>query len=589
MSDDYDVLIKNGTIVDGTGAPAFRGSVAVEGERIAAVGKEGDLSGAETVIDARGHIVSPGFIDVHNHGDMTIIYYPEAEGFVRQGITTFVGGNCGSGPAPLGDFVALGMAISDICNDLNPDMYYPERFLPRDAVNERHREAYGWEVDWRTMGEFFKKLEERGGTSPNYAPLVGHHPVRYMAMGKDFKRHASEDEVEEMRSHVKQAMKDGCLGMSVGRDYEPSYWANLDELVALASVVSEYGGVYTCHSLRTGLRKARRPGEFPPVKVNGILEAIDVGRKAKVSVQLSHLGTLHDVIPADDPDLAEAAARATLKVVDDALEEGINVGFDQIPHNRGFGTMSNNWLAASLLPWLNVTGTREQLAKALRMREFREEIKATIWSGKYYGLNPNINANWARGKLVMESSDLRFVDKNIAQIAEELGVDPLDALMDVLMIDPDAKTGSRGMDSPTKGMFYRHPVSMVGIDTLAVDINYESKYPPWSKPSENSFGGFASYFKTAVRESKTLSIEEAVLKVTSRSAKKFHLKDRGVLKPGAYADIVVMDIDRVTPKATALNPCVYPEGIEHVFVNGVQVVRNQGHTRKRPGKTLVRG
>ena len=589
MSYDCDILIKNGAIVDGTGSAPYKGAVAVKDERIVAVGKvEGDLTkGADTVIDAEGMAVTPGFIDVHNHGDMTILYYPQADGYLRQGITTFVGGNCGSSPAPFEDEVSLGMGLYDLYYDLSPDMYYPTTLVDRDAFNEKHREMFGWEVNWRTMGDFMKEVEGRG-LSPNYVPLLGHHPIRHVVMSHDFKRHATPEEVEEMKVHVRRAMEDGCRGMSVGRDYEPSYWASFDELVALASVVSEYGGVYTCHSLRTGLRKARRPGEFPPVKVEGLKEALNVGREAKISVEISHLGTLFDVTPMGDKDLAEAATKATLKLVDDAIADGVPVGFDLIPNVRGFGTSSNNWLISRLLPWLKVAGSREQLGRALRMKEFREEIKEVIWSGKYYSLNPNITPTWAQGTRIMESKEPAFVDKTIAQIAEERGIDPLDALMDVIVADPDAKTGSMGRQSPTKYMFYQHPSSMIGVDTYAIDTSYVTKNPAWSRPSENSFGGFAAYFRDVVREGKILSLEDAVKKVTSTSAAKFGLKDRGVLKAGAYADIVVMDLETVAPRATPLNPCLYPEGIEHVFVNGGHVVKDSEHTGARPGKVLRR-
>jgi N-acyl-D-aspartate/D-glutamate deacylase len=585
MADDYDLLIKNAAIVDGTGSKSYKGSVAVEGGRIAAVGKVD--GGASEVIDAGGRVVSPGFIDVHNHGDLSILYYPEAEGYLRQGITTFVGGNCGSSPAPFGDLVKVSFFLGDLLGELNPDMYYPEGLLPRDVVNERHREMYGWEIDWSTMGEFMGRVES-SGLSPNYVPLVGHNQVREAVMGSDFRRTAVDAEVEEMKVHVRQAMEDGCRGFSVGRDYESSIYANLDEIVALSKIAAEYGGIYTSHSLRTGLRKARRLGEFPPVKISGLLEAIDVGRKAKIPVQVSHLGTLYDVTPRGNAELSEAAAGATLKILDNATEEGIEVHFDTIPNNRGYGTSTSLWLATSLLPWLKVAGSREQLARALRMGEFREEIKATIWSGKYYSLNPNINPGWAKMKHVMESKEEQFVDKTVAQIAEESGVDPLDALFDIIVADPDAKVGGRRFDDPTKMIFYKHSSCMVGIDTFAVDTSHRMESMPWSLPSENSFGGFPNFFRTTVVDSDILKLEEAVWRVTGLSAKKFRLEGRGLLKPGAYADIVVMDLDRVANKATALNPCVYPDGIDHVVVNGTVVVRESRHTGARPGKVLFR-
>ena len=582
---NYEILIKNATIVDGSGSPPFKGEVAVDGERITAIGK--DLGSSESIIDAGGKIVSPGFIDVHNHGDLSIMYYPRADGFLRQGITTFIGGQCGSSPAPFGEYVVGGMVLYDIFQDLNPAMYYSSSLIKREVFNPIHKEHLGWEIDWETMGDFCKKLESFR-ISPNYVPMVGHGAIRIMAMGPDFERKATPEEVDAMKPHVKQAMEDGCRGMSVGRDYDPGYWADKDELIELTKVVAEYDGVYQSHSLRTGLRKQRRPGEFPPPKINGVLEAIDVGRQAGAAVQISHLGTLYDVYPRGSPLIEEAAAKATLKVVDDAIEEGLDVSFDVIPNTGGYGVFSSTHLVAFLLPWLKIAGSREQFARALQMKDFREEIKSTIMSGKWYRLNPNINQGWARMNKIMQSKNSEYLDKTVADIAEENKTEPLEALFDILMDDPYTRIAGMSFSSPTKALFYKHPAMMAGIDTLAIDTDWKTETAPWLRPSQNSFNGFAAYFEDVVREDQVLSIEQAVYHVTGLPAKKFKLRDRGVLREGAFADIVVMDLDRVKDMSTPLDPCVYPDGIDHVFVNGVHVVNNMAHTGEKPGKILYR-
>ncbi len=585
MADLYDFLIKNATIVDGTGEKPFKGAVAIKGERIVGVG---DIEGkAEKTVDAKGSIVSPGFIDVHNHGDVSILYYPEAEGFLRQGITTFVGGQCGGSLGPYGEYVSGAMVLVDLFQDLNPAMYYPSNYLKREKLNKYHKEAVGWEVDWTTMGGFCKKVEEFG-ISPNYVPMVGHGNVRVMAMGMDYERVATPEEIEAMKPHLRQAMEDGCRGMTVGRDYDPGYWAVKDELIELNKIVAEYDGIYQSHSLRTGLRKSRRPGEFPPPKISGILEAIDVGRQTGTAVQISHLGPLYDVYPGGNELMAEAAAKATLQAVDKAIEEGLDVTFDFIPNTGGYGLFAVNLLINSLLPWLRVTGTAEQLAKALRMPDFREEIKATIMSGKWYGLNPNINPRWSMGRKIAECKEEAFLEKTVKEVAEELGVDQLDALMEILQRDPYTKLHAMSFASPVKKLFYQHPAMMAGVDTLALNTEWKVENPPWYEPSQNSFNGFAAYFEDVVREEKVLTIEQAVHQVTGLPAKKFKLKDRGVLKPGAYADIVVMDINRVKDMSTSLNPRVYPDGIDHVFVNGEHVVDDMKHTGAKPGKVLYR-
>ncbi len=589
MSDEYDILIKNASIVDGTGSPAYKGAIAVKDDRIAAIGEvEGDLKAdAKRVIDAEDLVAAPGFIDVHNHGDLSILYYPEAESFVRQGITTFVGGQCGDSPGPFGEYIGLPWFLGDLYVDIAPTMYNREWLIPRDLLNSRHKELYGWEIDWETLGEFFQRVEAKGIT-PNYAPLVGHGDVRSLVMGPDFKREATKREVREMRKHVEQAMEDGCIGISVGRDYDPGIWAGFDEILACARVAAKYGGVYTSHSHRTGHRKSRRPGEFPPDKTEGVLEAIDVGRRAKMSVQISHLGALYDVKPGGSDIMTEAAVRTTLKLIDDAREEGIDVNFDEIPNHLAGGIGTTPWLVSYLTPWMRVAGTLEQLVSALRMREFREEIKENIWAGKHYGLNPNINENWAKQRTIVVCKDERFVDKTLAQIAEELGVDQLDALFEVLTADPETKAVRKGGDDWVKLMFFQHPEMMIGIDTFAVDDKRVSRHPPWGLPSENSYGGFPRYFRRAYRETGALSLEEAVRKVTSLPADKFGLTGRGVLEAGAFADIVVMDPETVTDKGDQLNPRRYPKGIERVIVNGTIVVEDSEHTGAKPGKVLRR-
>ncbi|HUV34323.1 MAG TPA: amidohydrolase family protein [Candidatus Desulfaltia sp.] len=585
MTEEYDVLVRNALIVDGTGAQAVKGSVAVKNEKIMGVGSvKGD---AVKTIDAEGKVVSPGFIDVHNHGDLSIIYYPKAEGFIMQGITTFVGGQCGTSPGPYGEYIGQPWVLSDLYADVAPSMYVREWLIPRDTLNLRHKEVYGWEIDWHTMGEFFDRLEKKG-LSPNYVPLVGHGDIRSLVMGPDFMRHATDDEVEEMVRLTEAAMLDGCRGITVGRDYDPGIWADFEEILACAKAAAKYGGVYGSHSLRTGHRKPRRPGEFSPVKTKGVLEAIDVGRQAKMPVQVSHLGVLYDVRPGDARPLQQAAVDATLKIIDDARAEGIDVNFDEIPHHLTGGISTTPWLVHSLSPWLHVAGSPEQLAKALRMAEFRDEIKDKIWAGRHYGLNPNIDPGWAGARVIVDCKVEEYREKTVAQVAKDKGVDELDALFRVIMDDPYTRVERRGGDDWEKLEFYKHPEMMIGIDTFAVDEKRESWHKPPSYPNQNSFGGFPCYLRRAVREAKVLSLEEAVRKITGSPARKFKLTGRGVVKPGAYADLVIWDPETITDRGTQLEPRQYPEGISHVVVNGELVVSKAKHTGALPGKVLVR-
>ena len=587
MDEDYDILIKDALIVDGTGSSGYRGDLGVKGERIDSVSREEISGNSVRVINAKGMVLSPGFIDVHNHGDLSILYYPRAEGFVHQGITTFVGGQCGDTPGPFGDWVGLPWVLSDLYTDIAPKMYGKDWLQSRDIVNSRHREVYGWEIDWSTMGEFFEKVEAKG-LSPNYVPLVGHGDIRSFVMGPDFQRHATETEVKLMMEQTEQAMKEGCRGLSVGRDYDPGIWAEFDEILACAKVAAKYGGVYTSHSLRTGHRKPRRPGEFPPVKTKGVLEAIDVGRKAKMPVQVSHLGILYDVRPGDNREITRSAIRETLKIVDDARAEGVDVNFDVIPHHLTGGIGTSPWLVHSLSPWLQVTGSPEQLSAALKMPDFREEVKEKIWAGKHYGLNPNIDPGWASSRYIAVCKDKSFIDKTVADVAKMKDIEELDALFSIIRADPYTRVERRGDDDWEKLEFYKHPEMMIGIDTFAVDDKRESWHKPPSYPNQNSYGGFPHYLRRAVRESKVLSLEEAVRKITSSPARKFKIMDRGVIRQGAYADIVIWNPETVTDKGTQLEPRRYPDGIPYVLVNGEMVVDNGAHTGLLPGKIIYR-
>jgi len=222
------------------------------------------------------------------------------------------------------------------------------------------------------------------------------------------------------------------------------------------------------------------------------------------------------------------------------------------------------------------------------MAEFREDVKDSIWAGRHYGLNPNIDPGWAGSRVIVDCKLEEYREKTVAQIAKERNMDELDALFRVLMDDPYTRVERRGDDDWEKLEFYKHPAMMIGIDTFAVDEKRESWMKPPSYPNQNSFGGFPRYLKRAVREAKVLSIEEAVRKITGSPARKFKLADRGVVRAGAYADLVVWDPETITDKGTQLEPRKYPEGINHVLVNGVLVVKESRHTGATPGKILRR-
>jgi N-acyl-D-aspartate/D-glutamate deacylase len=488
---------------------------------------------------------------------------------------------------PFGDYIGLPWIHGDIYQEISPKMYVKDWLQRREIFNERHKEVYGWEIDWRDLSEFHKKVESLG-ISPNMVPMVGHGDVRSLVMGAEFQRKATPEEIEKMAEETEKAMIEGCVGVTVGRDYDPGIWADWDELLACAKAAAKYGGVYASHSLRTGHRKPRRPGEFPPVKINGVLEALNIGREAMMPVQVSHLGVLYDVVPNDNREMMKTAIRSTLQLIDDANKEGIEADFDTIPHHLAGGIGTSPWLVHSLRPWLLIVGTSEQLAKALGMPDFCEEIKSSIWDGKHYGLNPNINKKWASGKVIVECAEDSYLNKTIADVAIEIGVSELDALFAVLRADPHTKVVRRGDDDWVKLEFYKHPNAMIGVDTFAVDAKRQSRSDPPSYPNQNSYGGFPRYLRRVVRETGVLSIQEAVRKISSSPARKFRLAGRGTLREGYFADITIWDPETITDKGTQLEPRQFPYGINYVLVNGGIVVDNNTHTGVLTGKVLYR-
>jgi len=580
--EEFDLVINGGTIIDGTGSPAFKGSVGIKGDKIASM-RSKELIGAE-IIDATNLVVAPGFIDVHSHADKTLPIFPTADNYVMQGITTTVGGNCGNTIAPIFEWWPPNMFWDlDIIYELSPYKYYFDGMFPADEVKKKIKERYNVEIDWGNFKEFLDWLESRK-ISVNHVPLVGHNTIRAEVMGPEWKRDPTEQELERMKGLVREAMEAGAFGLSTGLDYQPGVFSKTEEIIELVKVVKKFDGIYATHWRRTGLRRERtRP---ITEKIKGIIEAVEISRRTGVPVQISHITIGYTIMPLPPPNLIEAAVEATLNVIDNARKQGIKVCFDVIPNTTG-GTMTSIYLANALLPWLKVAGSREGLANALKMKDFREELRSIITAGKWWGINPIVNPYWAQTIKVVACKVQNWVGKTIDEIAKLEGMDDLEALFKVLMEDPDTKIRRLGLRSDDEiAAFLEHKYCMVGLDTYAFDDKWEMKGPPFYLPHPNTYGGMARYFRRYYREMRVLSLVEAIRRVTSLPAKVFGLKERGILRPGAYADIVVFDPNTISDVEDPLEPRRYPKGIKYVVVNGKLVVKEGKHTGERPGKVF---
>ena len=599
--EEFDLLINNASVVDGSGKPPSKRSIAIRGDKVAAVGTtKGD---AKKVIDATGLTAVPGFIDSHSHADGNLLFAPRCENYVLMGCTTFIAGQCAISPAPIGDMIPLPGHAHEYIDELTSYKYRPRKSLfPRDQVNEVMKEHFGWTVDWRTMGEFFKVVESRG-ISANYVPLVGHGAVRSLVMGEDYKRHSTKAEQAQMAEHIRKAMDDLCIGLSVGLDYDPDVWAAREEIVDGVSLVKEYGGIFVPHSRRTGRRLDLKPGHRMPDPIDGLREVIDICRATCVRMNIAHIFTGWYITPRGGPHiLEEANRRATMTIIDEALKEGLDISYDALPSTLSTSFGGSAYLCALLLPWLREYGTRQKLAEKLKNEDIRDDIALAITSGKWSidrsgsPLNPITNPGWAENITVLKHKNPACENKSLAKIAQERGKDPFNTWFDLIIEDPDSRGSEpRGWYAPGEpdawyhAIFYEHPQSAVGLDTGVVDYDYESKSPPWSTPGVVQFSAFVGFLDKYVNKLKLMTLEQAVHKTSTQAALRHGLKGRGIIKEGSYADIVLLDLPNLKVMGTALQPKQPPKGIEHVFVNGVEVARKGQHTGARPGRVLRRG
>ncbi|HEX9915765.1 MAG TPA: amidohydrolase family protein [Candidatus Bathyarchaeia archaeon] len=596
--DEYSLLIKNATIVDGSGKSPFKGSIGMKGDKVTALGEVKGDSARE--IDGKGLTAVPGFIDSHSHGDIDVLFFPKCESYLLQGVTTMVAGQCGMSLAPIKEKTTLLSVAEDYLDEIEPYKYYPKRTVfPREEINALMKEKFGWTIDWHSMEDWFRVVEKKR-ISMNMATLVGHVTVRRTVMEDDFQRPSTRDERDEMGALIRQSLKDGCYGMSVGLDYDPDTYADHEELVEHCKIVAEYGRIFAPHSRRTGRRRDVAAGHRQHDKIDGILEAIKLCRDSGVKMNIAHLFTGWYVTPQGYPHiLEEANRRATLMVIDEARKEGLDISFDLIPSTLTDEFGSAQYLCGSFAPWVREKGSRAEFANWLRLEEYRQEIKDAMKQGKWYireNYNPNTNPRWAENYTILKHSKPETVDKSIAKVAEERGKDPFDVWFDLIVEDPDAlcgqtfvyPSGTPDLNAPYHSIFFEHPQSCIGIDTGVDDCKYESKKPTAYRPMLLSYSAFPSFYERFVKRDKKFTLEEAVHKTSTQAAVRYNIQGRGTLTKGSYADIVLMDLSKLKVMGTALEPRKKPKGIEYVVVNGEVVVEKGEHTGATPGKVLRR-
>lgn len=577
MSEFFDILIRKALIVDGTGSDKYIADIGIKGGKIVSIGELENFE-ASKIINAEGLILSPGFIDAHSHADFTLLLCPRAESSVMQGITTVVGGNCGFSPAPIKNKYLMGFWEFDIWDEIYPNFYGEQQMQPIEKVRPVFKEILGLDINWSTFGEFLKRVEDNG-IAINLVPLVGHCQIRASVMEDDQARKASEIEMAEMSALLREAMEAGAFGFSTGLSYKPGVFSDKKEILELANVAKEYDGIYATHFNRTDLKALKG------TKIKGIEEAIDIAKINGIRIQISHIYPGYDIYPEPSPEMIIATAKVTLGVIEKAAEEGVEIAFDVIPNIDGGVCLAPN-LIMLVYSWFKQSGTVEQFLKNLKAEDYRESIKESIQSGKWDVMDQVHDKRWPTYITILQCKIEGYVGKTLDMIAEEKNIDPLDAVFDILMVDPDTKINMRliGLYQESTEVFINHPKAMIGSDTFSMDGKglYGVSKPQYMLPHPNTYGAFPKY----LTEYQQVRIEDTIRKITGFPAEWFGIKNRGLIKEGYQADIVMFDPKKLKHNEDYIQPVSYPEGISYVIVNG-HIVLNEGkHTGKLAGKVL---
>jgi N-acyl-D-amino-acid deacylase len=528
----YDLIIRNGHIVDGTGSPWYAGDLGIRDGRIAAIGA---LSGsrAPKTIDAAGMVVAPGFIDMLGQSDLSILVNPRLPSKIFQGITTEFTGE-GSSVAPLDD-----------------------RVVTADRLAYDHLKIT---PDWRTLAEYFARLE-RQGIGINVGDYVGATQVRRLVLGDD-DRAPSAGELTRMRELVAQAMRDGAVGLSTALQYPPAPYAKTDELIALAAEASRYGGVYATH-MRS------ESDEILPA----LDEAIRIGREARIPVEIWHLKVAGKRNWGRMP---EVVAK-----IESARSAGVDIAADTYAYPAWF-----NSLSAMVPPWAHDGGTAKLLSR-LRDPAARRRIRRDMETPGSWENNSWQEISGPEAILigaVQNPKLLPLQGRTLAEVAKQRKTDAIDALLNLLIEDQGyTYVAVFGMSEPDVLLALQQPWVSINNDSqgTAPDGILGQDHP-----HPRAYGTFPRILRKYVREEKRLTLEDAIRKFTSLPAQRMRLGDRGVLKTGMWADVVVFDPAEVRDLATFAQPNQLSEGMRWVLVNGVPVIADGKATGALPGKVL---
>ena len=527
----FDMLIKGGRIVDGSGQPGYISDIGINKEHVTAIG---DLTDAEAarIIDAEGLIVTPGFIDIHTHSDLTHLADPRAESQIRQGVTTEVIGQCGVSLAP--------------CTDESRKGIFSRLGMPDGGT-------------WNSYANLLEVMDG-AGIATNVVGMVGHGALRETVMGSNAPRTATEDEVAAMVKLLEKSLEEGAFGWTTGLEYHPGKMATYDELAALCRAVANVGGFYATHARNRDSRY-----------FVGFGEGLDVARETGVRLQISHINPKYGC--------PEHTMRNTIQMIEWTREEGIDVAMD---------VMTTNWnhtSATAYLPAWSFSLSGSEFLELLKTTEGRERLK----------INPlpmlklAAEEKWDRIRLLDRPSGSQYLGMTVADIAKELKTSCWDAIFDLMLEEGEAYTGilltGDAFAEEDIRLVLQSPHCAVVSDTMALANEGILKGKQLGVMGYNWTANFIAHY---LRDEQALSLEEGIRRITSLPASRIGLKDRGRLSPGTAADVTIFDLNKVKDNSSFTDPTVYADGFEHVIVNGVTAFSQGKRTADRAGKVLRR-
>ena len=528
----FDFVTTNGHIIDGTGSPWYSGDIGIRDGRIAVIG---NLSAAarKRTVDARGRVVAPGFVDMLGQSEATILVDPRLPSKIYQGITTEITGEGGSA-APLNDAII--------------------------AADRAGYEHYKIKPDWRTFRQYFSRLEKQG-MGINLASYVGATQVRRMVLG-DANVQPTAEQLEKMKALVRDAMRDGAVGVSTSLMYAPAPYAKTEEIIALASEASKFGGIYATHMRN----------ESDSV-LESIGEAVRIGREAHIPVEIWHFKVAGKANFGRMPELVARVSKARA--------EGVDVEADTYAYTAWFNSMS-----AFVPAWAHDGGDAkliERLKDPVTRARIRKDMETPSkdWDNEWDEISGPQDVMIS---VVQNPALKKFQGKRLTEVAKTLNKDPMDTLFDLLIEDKAfTECAVFGMSEPDVALALQQP--WVSVDNDSSGTSPEGILGE-EHPHPRAYGTFPRILRKYVREEKKLTLEEAIRKFSALPAQRMRLTDRGVLKQGMWADVVVFDPQTVRDVATFDDPNRLSEGMEYVLINGVPVIENGKMTGALPGKVL---